>query len=145
MTTSIEAISRQQVTDLISNLDEGRLSEHEIEVFNQYAFISTMLWAASVNGRLICLWGLVPPTLLSDQAYLWLHTTEAAKEHEFILVRRGQIELAKMLKEYPRIIGHCILGAEQSIRWLKWLGAKFGEPEGRLIPFVIKAKEAASG
>ena len=138
MTTSIAPVSKQQISELISGLSEGKLTTNEVEIFNRFVSISTMMCAGSVDGRLLCLWGLVPPTLLSDQAYLWLHTTEAAAEHEFVLVRRSQIELAKMLKKFPRIVGHCKLGAAQSIRWLKWLGATFGETDGQLIPFVIR-------
>ena len=145
MTTVMEQVTKSELTELISCDFATKLSKDERKGFNNCLNRTTVIWALRVDGNFVCAWGLVPPTLLSDQAYLWLHTTEAAKEHEFILVRRGQIELAKMLREYPRIIGHCIVGAEQSIRWLKWLGAKFGEPDGRLIPFVIKAKEAASG
>ena len=138
MTTSIAPVSKKQISDLITGLSEGKLTINEVEIFNRFVTMSTTMWAGSVDGKLLCLWGLVPPTLLSDQAYLWLHTTEEAKEHEFVLVRRSQIELAKMLKEFPRIIGHCNVGAEQSIRWLKWLGATFGQPDGRLVPFVIR-------
>jgi hypothetical protein len=142
VTTAIASVTKQQMTAMISELDGGRWTENEVEAFKHFVLISTMIWAGSVNDQLLCLWGLVPPTMLSDQAYLWLHTTEAAKEHEFVLVRRSQIELKKMLAEFPRIVGHCQIEAEQSIRWLKWLGAAFGEPEGQLIPFVIRRKEA---
>lgn len=145
MTTSIAPIGKQQITELISGLHSGRLSEIEIEKFNRYVFISAKVWGGSVDGKLVCLWGLIPPTMLSEQAYLWLHVTEAAREHQFILVRRSQIELRKMLEEYPRIVGHCLAEASDSIRWLRWLGATFGEPDGVLVPFVIRAKEAQGG
>jgi hypothetical protein len=45
-----------------------------------------------------------------------------------------------MLQRYPTIVGNCIVGEYKSIRWLKWLGAKFGRPEGNKVPFVIRAK-----
>lgn len=141
MTTSVSAISRQKVSELISSMAMGNLSEVEIEAFKRYVLVSSKLRAGVVDGKLICLWGLIPPTMLSDQAYLWLHTTEAAQEHEFILVRRSQIEIKAMLEEFPRIIGHCEVGAEQSIRWLRWLGASFGDHDGRLVPFEIVRKE----
>jgi hypothetical protein len=46
-----------------------------------------------------------------------------------------------MLRRYKVIVGNCIVGEDKSIRWLKWLGAKFGKPEGNKVPFVIRAKD----
>ena len=120
----------------------GSVSVAEREIVLNAAANSRPLWGGFWNGETLCIFGLIPPTLLSEQAYLWLHTTEAASEHEFVLVRRSQIEVRKMLEEHPRIIGHCEVGAERSIRWLRWLGAVFGEPQGKLIPFVIRGKDA---
>ena len=141
MTTVVSLVTRQKVSELISSLDEGKLSPSEVEMFNRFVLVSSKLRAAQVDGKLIALWGLIPPTMLSDQAYLWLHTTEAAQEHEFIIVRNSQIEVRKMLEEFPRIIGHCEVEATRSIRWLKWLGAVFGDHDGRLVPFEIVRKE----
>lgn len=138
MTSVVSSVSPAQMTELISTMDGGKLTEAEREVFARYVFVSTMLWIGTVDGKLLCMWGLIPPTLLSDRAYLWLHTTEAAEEHTFILVRRSQIEMKKMLVDFPNIVGHCQVGADQSIRWLKWLGAKFGEPTDKMIPFTIR-------
>ena len=125
------------MSELISSVDGVKLVGEELEIFNRFVSASAFVYSGIVNDKVVCLWGLIPPTLLSDQAYLWLHTTPAAEEHQFILVRRGQIEMKKMLEEYPKIVGHCEVQATRSIRWLKWLGAKFGEAEGSLVPFII--------
>jgi len=138
MTTSVEPITSDQISELISSIDPDKVLE--IEAMQRYAAISVKLRAGSINGHLICLWGLIPPTLCSDRAYLWLYTTEAAQEHEFILVRRSQIEVQEMLEEYPLIVGHCEISETRSIRWLRWLGAKFGDHEGTLVPFMIERK-----
>ena len=138
MTTSMAAISPKQMAEFISDTDLRGLSIAEVDAFKQYVAKSTILYAAFASGKLIGLCGLITPTLLSDRAYLWLQTTEAAQEHEFILVRQSQIAVKEMLKKYPTIVGHCAVGAERSIRWLKWLGAAFGEPEGEMLPFVIR-------
>lgn len=140
MTTTIAPILRHELSDLIPSLDGGRLSVKEVAIFRGYVLASSVVWQAVVKGELYCIWGLIPPTLLSDRAYLWLHTTEAVEGNEFVLVRRSQIELAKMLEQFPTIVGHCAVDAARSIRWLGWLGAVFGPPEGKLIPFVIRSK-----
>ena len=138
MTTTISTVSRDQVSKLISQAEGGRLSVKELEVFQRWLLVSQRLFTGLVDGKLLCIWGLIPPTLISDRAYLWLHVTPQAKGHEFILVRRSQIELRKMLEEYPVITGHCAAGATDSMRWLKWLGAQFGDPAGRVVPFIIR-------
>jgi hypothetical protein len=102
--------------------------------------ISNTIWIGKVDGELACVWGVVLPTIMSDRAYLWLWTTEKIKEHPFVFVRRAQIVVAELLKEYSVVVGHTVVGARNSIRWLKWLGAKFGEPDGDLIPFQIGRK-----
>lgn len=99
--------------------------------------MSVEIWAGFINGRLACIWGVIPPSLMSSQAYLWLHTTDVIKGHEFVLVRHSQMVIKEILDEYPSIVGHAIIGSSKSIRWLKWLGAKFGPPQGTGIPFRI--------
>jgi hypothetical protein len=99
--------------------------------------MSTDMWAGFINGKLACIWGIIPPTLMSYQAYLWLYTTDAIVGHEFILVRHSQLVIDGLLEHYPDIVGHATMGSDKSIRWLKWLGAKFGQPQGTNVPFRI--------
>lgn len=137
MNGQVSTVSQGEMTRLISS----KINKEEMEIFHRFVMASSTLWAGVYNGRLICVLGLVPPTLLSDRAYLWFHATEAAKD-QFLIVRHSQIVVRKMLEMYPTIVGQCEVSAERSIRWLKWLGASFGEPEGQLVPFVIRRKEA---
>lgn len=88
---------------------------------------SATYWTARVDGELGAVWGLVPPTILSDTAYLWLLTTKASVGHEFLLARYSKLWIERMQKIYPNICGHCFDPKAQ--RWLKWLGAKV-EPSG---------------
>lgn len=106
----------------------------------RFLHCSTISWLADVDGRGACLWGLIPPTLLSDQAYLWLWTNELAEQHSFLLVRYSQRMIEEMLKEFPILVGHCHSEDPRAQRWLKWLGAEFDFPQGKLIPFAIRRK-----
>ena len=141
MTTTIAPVSRDHIPELISSFDGPKLGEDERAALTDFIKASVSVFSGIVDDKVLCIWGLIPPTLLSDQAYLWLHTTPAAIEHQFILVRRAQIEMKKLLVEYPKLVGHCEIGAKQSIRWLKWLGAKFSKGDGVLVPFVILRQE----
>lgn len=109
--------------------------------------LSAVTWVGCVDEEVACVWGLVPPTLLSTQAYLWLITTDLVTEHPFLFVRHSQMVVKNILKEYPVITGHAGVGEDRSIRWLRWLGARMFDPDKGRIPFVIvsqhKTEEAA--
>jgi hypothetical protein len=116
------------------------LSGPDSVIMNTCIAMSSDVWTGLVDGKVACMWGVAPPSLLSFKAYLWLYTTDVLKEHQFVFVRHSQVEIKRLLEEYDLIVGHCVLGATQSMRWLKWLGATFGEPERGLIPFQIRKK-----
>lgn len=92
------------------------------------------------DREIACIWGLIPPTLLSNNAWLWLLVTKRMEEHKFLFIRNSQRWMESALRLYPEIRGDAIVGNDRGIRWLKWLGAEFQEPVGMRIPFVIRAK-----
>lgn len=140
MKAVVEQLSRPMISKLIAENISSRFNTDEMALFNACVLRSTAMWVGLIDGALACVWGLVPPTLLSSQAYLWLHTTDVMKGHEFMFVRRSQIGVAEMLKMYPVIVGHAEVRNTRAIKWIKWLGGTFGEPDGRLIPFTIRGK-----
>lgn len=140
MNVMIQTPDRHQTRELILSAKGGILTDIESKTLDACLGFATHLWVGSINGKLTCAWGLVPPSLLSDEAYLWLYSTPAIKNHKFLFVRYSQRVIEEMLKIYPHIVGVTAIGARDSIRWLKWLGAKFGEPRGSHLPFVIVGK-----
>lgn len=101
---------------------------------------STHCWTGYVDDDIACMWGLVPPTLLSDQAYLWLIVTDLVKQHRFAFVRHSQRAIEDMLRIYPLIVGHYERGNEEAMRWIYWLGGTFGPWQGDRRPFQIRSK-----
>jgi hypothetical protein len=98
--------------------------------------LSSHCWIANVDGNLACVWGLITPSLLSDKAYLWLHTFPSVPK--FALARRSREVLAEMLKKHKIIVGHCARHNRGASRWLKWLGAEFGPGYGDLVTWQIR-------
>lgn len=127
-------------SQLISSAIEFNLDPKETGMLDFCQSLSTEVWSGYVGNKLICRWGLIPPTLLSNQAYLWMHSTPAIRDHQFLLVRHSQRIIEQVLDRYERIIGDCRVEAYDSIRWLKWLGADFVESEGTYLSFTIKRK-----
>lgn len=140
MTVQVEPLDRHQTRDLILSVRGGILTDIESKTLDACLGFATHLWVGRINDKVVCAWGLVPPTLLADEAYLWLYSTPAVADHKFLFVRYSQRVIEEMLKLYPTIVGVTAIGAGDSIRWLKWLGAKFGEPVGKYIPFRIIGK-----
>lgn len=140
MTASIARIDREELQGLISSKIALSMGPEDLIKFRQCMASSTIVWGGMADGKLVNLWGLVPPTLLSDYAYLWMQMIEDPGEHEFVFVRHSQRAVEEALKHFPTIIGHCHAGARRSMRWVKWLGGVFGHPEGKLVPFTIVRK-----
>lgn len=137
----IKQVPRVDIGGLISSHIAPSLSAIDLRKFQQFVLVSQKIWYCEIAGEFIGMWGTIPPTLLSDHTYLWVHTNEKVKEHQFVFIRHSQLAIAGVLDEWPVVHGHALASASKSIRWLKWLGAEFDEPEGSLIPFVIRRKD----
>lgn len=136
----INKLPRAEISKLISSKIAPTVDFAALKRFEQWVACSQKVWCATEGESFICMWGIIPPTLLSDQAYLWLHTGDGFDGNEFIFVRHSQRAAEEVLKIYDQIVGHVQVGQDKSIKWLRWLGAEFYEPERGFIPFVIRKK-----
>lgn len=139
MTLYIEPLTGPELYSLISSEVLDKLNTEDRAAMDRSIQNSTKVWAGLEDDTLLGFWGLIPPTILSNQAYMWLYTTEHLKEHVFVFVRHSQRAVKILLEQYPNIVGHCAVNNHRAHQWLKWLGAEFGEPNDRFVPFVIKA------
>lgn len=97
-------------------------------------------WVGEADGKIACLWGVIPPTMMSTRGYLWLLVTDEVAEHKFLFVRHSQLVVEEMLKKYSALYGYTKVGEWRSKRWLEWLGARFQPREGDAIPFEIEGR-----
>ena len=139
MTAVISKATGAALIGLLSPEIVGTLDDNAQMIMADALSQSTRVWVGMDDGKIAAFWGIMLPTLISDRAYLWLYTTPALDNHKFVFVRQSQVWIKETLKEFPLIVGHALAGEDKSIRWLKWLGAKFLHPEGKLIPFEIRA------
>lgn len=127
------------VKDIILSTEFADVKGAE-EVLDECLYRSSVRCVGYVDRKPACVWGLIPRSLLSNQAYIWLLTTEIAAEHKFLLVRYSQLFVAEALKTYSTLYGHVDAGNFPAKRWLKWLGAEFGETDGKKVHFVIRKR-----
>lgn len=140
MTAHIIRLDGQEAYDLIFTDHLAMLSEIQQDTMHRSLLNSSRVWMGMDDKEIIAMWGLIPPTLMSEVAYLWLYTTRHMHSHTFMFIRHSKRAVETMLEDYPLIVGHAALLNRRSRQWLAWLGAEFGEPiNDRIIPFIIKA------
>ena len=98
---------------------------------------STLLLTAFEGDTQIGLLGLIPVTLMSDTAYVWLYTTPdvAARPVSFGRLSRGVLQ--NLLTIYPHLIGFCT--TRNAANWITWLGGHLLPPRLNVTPFEIRS------
>lgn len=142
MKVDIFRVDGFEAWDLICAENLASINPSGHEIMQRAIMNSSHVWVGTIDGVVMALWGLIPPTLMSDTAYLWLYTTDHMPEHTFLFIRHSQRAVQAVLAEYPTIVGHGRVGSDRSLAWLRWLGAEFGTPQGDFIPFTIKASQS---
>lgn len=140
MTAHIIQVTGDEAWDLIYPEFLATMETLQQETMHRTLGNSSHVWAGIDDTKLLATWGVIPPTLLSDRAYLWMFHTSHLREHVFVFVRHSQRVVQEALELYPILVGHAVIDNHRAIRWLRWLGAEFGDPiNGKVIPFEIRA------
>ena len=116
---------------------------HEVDAeirLEMFIRLSEEVWFGLHDDRVAAVWGLVPPSLVSNRAHLWLLTTDLVEQHKFLFIRHSQRVIEDALEKYPMIVGDVAVGNNAARKWLRWLGAEIGVPERGYSPFVIRRK-----
>lgn len=139
MTVAIKRSKEVDLREVIARSEVKHIPEAE-EILRDCMYRSIEVRLGLVDGKVACIWGMIPPTLLSSTAWLWLLTTDIIAENKFLFIRHSQRYIEEALLIYPTILGDCLVDNVSARRWLKWLGAEFAQPVGGRIPFVIRPK-----
>lgn len=140
MIVETRTLSHDELERLISNDIHNKMSDKDLAIFRRFVDMTTVIWAGFYRDQVKAVWGLIPPALALDSAYLWLHVFEHVADCEFMFVRHSQKAIKEALLRYPNIMGHCLASDNRAQRWLKWLGAEFEVTQASAVPFMIKAK-----
>lgn len=83
---------------------------------------SSHAWTWLVEGRPVCMFGVVPRDILGGVGMAWLLSTDdiALDRRTFLL--GSKVALAELLKIYPTLEGYVDARFTQSVRWLTRLG-----------------------
>lgn len=118
---------------LVAGLRERDRKEVEALGMDPYTAVESSLersveaYSAFVEGSLICMFGLAPPTVLSEMAVPWLLSTTEVPDHRREFARRSKEVVQSWSKEYPLLMTYVDERYELAVRWLTWLGFREGE------------------
>lgn len=112
------------------------LSDREAEMVDYCQSIGEV-YIASVGDEMLCCYGLVPPSFLATEAYLWMWSPRRLR-HAYAIARQSKVQIARMLERFDCLVGHCKKESLTSQRWLRWLGAAFTGEDGALVTFEIR-------
>jgi hypothetical protein len=116
------------------------LTDRELRMFDYYQSLGEA-YCGYIDGDFVCCWGLIPPSFISNTAYLWMWNPEPLP-HPFVFMRQSQIQVRRMLDRFEIIVGETKVNNRSAVRWLKWLGAEFDQPNRfGVMKFVIRRKE----
>ena len=90
---------------------------------------STEAWTAFADGRVICMFGIAPPTILSDMAVPWLLTAEEMPKHKRIFLSRSRQVVEDWRQQYTLMVNYVDARYAKALRWLEWLGFSMGPDE----------------
>jgi len=97
--------------------EEALLSGHTESVF-----CSTVEYKESP----IAMFGIVPEMFLSNNAFIWLLASPRLNEIQKTFIKHSRHFIDLMLGYYPLLFNFVDVENKQSIKWLKWCGAKLG-------------------
>jgi RimJ/RimL family protein N-acetyltransferase len=106
---------------------------------------SASAWAGLADGKLVCLFGVVPMSLVGVTGIPWLLGSDDVCTYGRAFLRRNRAYVHAMLAEYPVLTNVVDARNDVSIRWLRWLGFRLGEPQPmgpHGLPFVPFRMEA---
>lgn len=84
--------------------------------------LSSHAWCGFMDGEPVCIFGVVPLSILSGEASPWMLATDRISECRAAFLRRNKVYVGFMLALYPLLVNYVHEQNDLSQRWLKWLG-----------------------
>lgn len=89
---------------------------------------SSHAWTGFINFEPVCMFGVMPVSLLSGSGTPWLIGTDALVAHQVTFLRRCRSQLARMQRCYEHLSNYVAAENTAAVRWLEWLGFTLQEP-----------------
>lgn len=81
-----------------------------------------------VNGKPVCIFGVLKKSVLDDGGLIWLYFTDDIDKHKLHIAKETKKGLAVILEKYGKVYNWCNVGNKRIMRWIEWLGADIKGP-----------------
>lgn len=96
-----------------------------LEAINESAKRSREAWTLCYGDVPLCVFGHVPDC--AGGAVFWLLGTDEIKHHKREFMRQSKLWKVRMMEKYEYLTNVVCMENQDSVRWLKWMGAEFQE------------------
>lgn len=86
------------------------------------------------NGAIVGMFGVSPDSMLATRAKVWMLTSEEIYNVKICFLKCSRWIIDKFLSLYPTLWNFVDARHEESIRWLRWVGAKIFDS----VPYGIE-------
>jgi hypothetical protein len=121
MIVTIERVSTFNLRNLLGHDCSQKTLDAHVDCLTR----STAIWLGKADGVEACAIGVIPATIFSRKAYLWMISTKICEQHPLRFIRWSRKVIDEVLALYPDVIGLCSCNNLSGRQWLEWLGAKF--------------------
>jgi len=93
--------------------------------------LSEKVYTGMYTTMPFCMFGVARNNLLSDTGSLWLLATEDIKKRDVYItfLKESKTYIKELQKDFKTLTNYVHSDNIVSIKWLKWLGAEFEEPQ----------------
>lgn len=128
-------IQKKHIDELVSNIRKADREEvQNMTMLPLYDAIELAVKSSEKSSvclsrnKVICLMGIIRPTLLSNIGMPWFLTTYEIEKNKKALLYYPSLILKEMLTDFNKLVGYVDANYIQAINWLKWMGFKVSEP-----------------
>ena len=111
---------------------------------------SEKIGCCKFDGVPVAIYGVRRFSPLADYGLVWLFLGDIKKEDRYYAALQTKRFIQALLVDYSYVYNYVDVGNEKIIRWLKFLGAEFSEPEefglyrNKHLRFIIRRKNGSN-
>lgn len=112
----------------IDELFAAHYPEKVLSIIHRCRDTSWEVWSCWYGDNYLGMTGVIPNTILSNEATAWLLTTPEMKKHPAFLLRRTKAMIQRWHRNWSVLNNYIDARYEDSLRWARWVGFEVYPP-----------------